>query len=160
MKVDVGQHGGRQHPHMADALEHEPAPLVPAGPEVAEELEDPSGPPRPDRIVGEQVHHGRDGVAAVLGGVLDVLGIEVAPAQDDQVLEAAGDEELAAVDEAVVLEGEDDEWGEVVVDLGDVHVAGAHAGLRPEAGAEELRRGVDVLAVGGVGELGGGFDDG
>src|SRR5215470_1105449 len=80
----------------------------------------PDGPPygrdqvgRDRLCVGPDLQRHRDGLAIVavhreggdaprpyrwrglLDGLLDVLGIEVPPAQDDQILEAPGDEQLA-----------------------------------------------------------------
>ncbi len=45
---------------------------------------------------------GPQGRMGVLGRQLDILRIVIAPAQDDEVLHAAGDEQLAAVEEAEV----------------------------------------------------------
>ncbi len=54
-------------------------------------------------VDGEGSHASRpDRRMGVLGGPLDVLRVEISPADDDEVLQAAGDEELAAADEPEV----------------------------------------------------------
>src|SRR5262249_24830393 len=66
---------------------------------------------------------------AVRHGLLEILRIVIAPADDDQVLEAAGDEELAGVQEP--------------------EIAGAQETLRPagKAGAERALRQLRLVPV-------------